>query len=212
MWLVYKHTSPSSKCYVGITSKTAEQRWGYNGNNYRKNGHHAYFVSAIDKYGWDNFNHEIILENVTESEAKYTEKYLIKWYKLHNLSYNITDGGDGTLGLTKIPWNKGLPCSEETKQKISTANKGKSSYWKGKHLSKETKIKISKSRLDKNYHPTNDWSKKEVVIYKDGIFVIKCKSVKEAALFLKVTSSYVCNCLKRNILCKKYKVSYVEIQ
>lgn len=103
-YTVYKHTSPSGKCYVGITSKTLEERWGENGRRYlyKVNNHykHAYFASAILKYGWNNFKHEIILENIGELEAKYAEKYLIKWYKLHRLSYNLTDGGDGTCGYT----------------------------------------------------------------------------------------------------------------
>lgn len=96
MYLVYRHTSPSGKVYIGITGQTASKRW-QNGRGYTKNNQ-PYFNAAIRKYGWKNFKHEIILENVSESEAKYTERYLIRWYKLHNISYNVTDGGEGMLG------------------------------------------------------------------------------------------------------------------
>lgn len=96
MYLVYQHTSPSGKVYVGITSQSVSKRW-QNGKGYTKNNQ-PYFNAAINKYGWNNFKHEIILENVLESEAKYTERYLIRWYKLHKISYNITDGGEGMLG------------------------------------------------------------------------------------------------------------------
>lgn len=96
MYLVYRHTSPSGKVYIGITSQKASKRW-QNGKGYTKNNQ-PYFNAAIKKYGWDNFKHEIILEHISELEAKYTERYLIKWYKLHNISYNITDGGEGMLG------------------------------------------------------------------------------------------------------------------
>lgn len=96
MYLVYQHTSPSGKVYVGITSQSVSKRW-QNGKGYTKNNQ-PYFNAAINKYGWNNFKHEIILENVAESEAKYTERYLIRWYKLHKISYNITDGGEGMLG------------------------------------------------------------------------------------------------------------------
>lgn len=33
-FIVYKHTSPSGKCYVGITSQAPEYRWGNNGYKY----------------------------------------------------------------------------------------------------------------------------------------------------------------------------------
>ena len=95
-WIVYRHTSPSGKTYIGITSNI-KQRWASNGRNYCT--YNSIFKKAIEKYGWDSIQHDIVLEGVSKSEAIYAEKYLIRWYKLHNLSYNITDGGEGTLGM-----------------------------------------------------------------------------------------------------------------
>lgn len=95
-WVVYRHTSPSGKVYIGITSNI-KHRWASNGKNYCT--YDSIFKKAIEKYGWDNIQHEILLEGVSKSEAIYAEKYLIRWYKLHNLSYNVTDGGEGTLGI-----------------------------------------------------------------------------------------------------------------
>ena len=208
MWTVYMHISPSNKRYIGITSRTPEKRWGHNGNNYRKTGHHKYFVAAIDKYGWDNFKHEIILTDRSESEAKYAEKYLIAWYKTHDGCYNLTDGGDGTCGFSKKPWNKGIPCTDATKIKISKANSGKMGFWKGKTLSEETRNKISKTRLEKGIKTNPEWSKKRVNVYKDAVLVNTFDSIKMIADFLQVSSSYVCDCLKKNRLCKKYKLEY----
>lgn len=108
---VYTHTSPSGKVYVGITSNI-KSRWGSNGRYYKT--YNSILKNAIEKYGWDNFKHDIILKDVSKSEADYAEKYLIKWYKLHNISYNITDGGEGKLGMHH---------SEETRRKISESNK-----------------------------------------------------------------------------------------
>lgn len=206
-WTVYMHISPSNKRYIGITSTSVNRRWGHNGYGYRRNGHHKFFVNAIDKYGWDNFEHIIVLENRSESEAKYAEKYLIKWYRTHEGCYNLTDGGDGTCGFSKTPWNKGIACSEETKNKISKANKGKESYWKGKHLSEETKQKISKTRLERKIAVTNNWSKKSIHVY-SGEFDSIFPSVKEASNFLGVSSSYVCDCLKYKRKCRKYILEY----
>ena len=94
-WTVYEHISPSGKVYVGITSNV-KRRWAANGYYYHLSD--TVFSRALKKYGWDNFTHHIVLEGISAEEAKYTEKYLIRWYKIHGMSYNITDGGDGYVG------------------------------------------------------------------------------------------------------------------
>lgn len=71
---VYIHTSPSHKYYVGITKLKPSQRWGKNGCGYKMQG----FYNAIQKYGWNNFNHEIVAEHLTEAEACDMEIALIK--------------------------------------------------------------------------------------------------------------------------------------
>ena len=66
-WCVYCHTNKTNgKKYFGITSKNPEDRWK-NGNGYCNQ---IVFWNAIQKYGWDNFKHEIIVDNITEKEAK----------------------------------------------------------------------------------------------------------------------------------------------
>ena len=104
-WIIYEHISPSGNIYVGITNRTPSIRWRANGKGYltrQKNGkcNHPYFANAILKYGWDNFQHNIIASNLGEKTAKNMEKDLIKFYKEQGKSYNITDGGDGRLGTT----------------------------------------------------------------------------------------------------------------
>ena len=138
---VYKHTSPSGKCYIGITCQNPVERWGKNGNRYfgktKKSGkfNHPYFVHAILKYGWDNFTHEILYTDLGELQAKLIERSLIRYYKNLKLSYNVTDGGDGVLGVHHEAWNKGIPTpedkkrkgfklTEEHKQKLSIKHKG----------------------------------------------------------------------------------------
>ena len=113
-YYVYKHTSPSEKVYIGITCNSINRRW-QNGYGYKRQ---EYFYRAIKKYGWDNFRHEILFENLTKEEAEQKEVELIQHYKSNQreYGYNIAIGG-----LV----NFGYRLSEETKRKISNAHKGK---------------------------------------------------------------------------------------
>ena len=108
------HISPSNKKYIGITSITVNQRWR-KGKGYKNN---QYFTKAINKYGWDNFQHIIVARNLAEDEAKWLEIALInRWNSTDTrYGYNITNGGEG---------NKGKCHSEETKNKIRDKNTGK---------------------------------------------------------------------------------------
>lgn len=56
-YCVYIHTNKiNKKSYIGITCQKPEHRWGCNGNGYAECPH---FWRAIQKYGWDNFDHKI---------------------------------------------------------------------------------------------------------------------------------------------------------
>ena len=97
LWCVYCHTNlANSKKYIGITSQNPKYRWS-NGNGYKKQ---QYFWRAIQKYGWDNFEHEIMFENLMFNDACRLEQELIKQHKTNNplYGYNATDGGAGTQG------------------------------------------------------------------------------------------------------------------
>lgn len=130
---LYVHITPNGKRYYGITKQTTNQRWR-NGKGYKNN---EYFTRAIDKYGWDNIQHIVLHEELDEDEAKELEQYMIQWYCTNNkrYGYNITSGGEGCS----------KPVSEETKQKISEALKGRPSPNKGRIVSEETRKKLSEA-------------------------------------------------------------------
>lgn len=144
-WKVYVHISPNGKRYYGITSQRPNERWG-NGKRYK---HNKYLTRAIDKYGWDNFEHIVLFDNLTEKEAKLLEQMYIALYDTKNLEYgyNETDGGDGTLG-----WKP----NNTWRKKQSDINKGQGNPNYGKHLSDEIKKKIS----EKNTNPSNETRQK----------------------------------------------------
>jgi len=139
IWCVYMHKNKiNNKVYIGITSKRPEERWGINGYNYRNQ---IVFYRAINKYGWDNFEHIIISGELTENEAKNKEIELISIYKSNcrkynnpSFGYNETDGGEGTLGRA---------VSEETKNKIRTILK---EVWKDETRREKARV-IAKDRM-----------------------------------------------------------------
>ena len=103
-YIVYMHVSPSDKRYIGITSQKPERRWK-NGIGYKSNEH---FYRAIEKYGWDNFQHIIIAKGLTKEEAEWLEIELIREWGTTNFKkgYNKSKGGES---------NKGYKHTEEWK-------------------------------------------------------------------------------------------------
>lgn len=167
---VYIHTSPHGKKYVGITSQIPEKRWGYNGRGYIDNKH---FYSAICLYGWNNFKHEIIAENLDLIEASDLESSLISKFDAINpkYGYNQTTGGNWSKPSLEVReqlrktttenWKdpvfrdkvipamqaslSGRKLSEEHKQHIKDFWYTHEHPLKGTHLSEEHKLKLSAS-------------------------------------------------------------------
>ena len=100
---VYMHIAPNGKKYIGITrQENPKKRWGSNGCGYMDN---AYFWKAIQKYGWNNFQHEILFENLTKEEAEQKEIDLIAKYQSNKaeFGYNISSGGAYNPNVTLKP-------------------------------------------------------------------------------------------------------------
>lgn len=90
---VYIHTNKiNGKVYIGITQQNLDKRW-QNGYGYKRQ---KYFYSAIKKYGWENFEHDLIEENLSKEDACKKEKELIKKYNSDNrkYGYNLSKGGE----------------------------------------------------------------------------------------------------------------------
>lgn len=106
MWIIYKHTNLiNNKIYIGQTCQNPEQRWR-NGKGYNSK---TYFAKAINKYGWDNFTHQIIEENIpTRQIANQREEYWINFYNSNDskYGYNMTTGGEGFTPQTGSYYSK----------------------------------------------------------------------------------------------------------
>lgn len=92
MWIIYKHTNKiNGKSYIGQTKKSMYERAGKNGEAYASCSE---FYGAIREYGWDNFEHTVLQENIaTQEEADTQERYWIKYYGTFKHGYNLTLGG-----------------------------------------------------------------------------------------------------------------------
>lgn len=128
------------KIYVGKTHDTKRRHKTHlyitNGNT-PTNKHLIH--RAINKYGQDNFSFQEIEKFEIEQEALDAEKFWIEFFRSDvnrfgsKYGYNLTAGGDGISGLKH---------SQQAKDKISQANKGKV-------FSAETRKRMSKSHTGK---------------------------------------------------------------
>ena len=135
-YYIYKHTNlVNRKVYIGQTMQDVKIRFA-SGHGYKNNKH---FNSAIKKYGWDNFSHEILLENLSADEATLYEGKFITEFRSsdRNFGYNKSSGGEQPS------------LNEETKKKYAERLRKMAELRKGTPMSEEQKIKISNSRKGK---------------------------------------------------------------
>lgn len=121
-YCVYELIFPNNKKYIGITKQNPSKRWG------RGSGYYGQMVyNAIQKYGWENIKHNILLFHLTKQEACLKERELISQYKTTDrlYGYNIGEGGEcGCCVSGEKHWTYNIPRPESTKQKISKSLQG----------------------------------------------------------------------------------------
>ena len=207
---VYIHKFPNGKAYVGITRQEPKVRWG-GGNGYVRN---EYMYRAIKKYGWENIEHIILFDGLSEEDACEIEKSLIKKYRTNEkeFGYNIESGGQ---------------CSnlaESTKQKLREAHIGKSA-------SEETREKMRASRnrfISENpeeykkimenmmlaVEKAAELKRKPVIQYDlDGKFLAVWNSTREAERVLGIHHSHIaecCNKLPKHNTAGGYRWEYAD--
>lgn len=189
-WKVYVHVNKTNgKRYVGITSKPKiEHRWS-NGHGYKENPH---FYSAIEKYGWDGFEHKVLLSGVSEKEAKMAERMLISIWRTQDAAYgyNMTSGGDGTPDYHP---------SAETRAKLSNARRRE-------NLSEETLCRRSEGLRgrkfsDEHKRKIGDGNSKRINMFtKDGEFIRSFRAARDAELECGISHAHISQCChgKRN--------------
>lgn len=208
-FIVYEHVNLfNNKRYIGITSQIPEVRW-QRGSGYREN---TIFFRAIKKYGWDNFEHNILYEGLSNREALEIESTLIKKYKSLGVSYNISDGYE-ELGISKripiivydtggnyvgayISIHKasielGIP---ETNITMALSNKYNITQAKGYVFLKEGDNILDK--LDKVNKRHSSARRPVIQLTKNGQILAEFNSVSDAANSLGCSTGSISNCLK----------------
>lgn len=152
MAIVYKITNNlTGKSYIGATVTKLNERWNRHTSDAMTEKDGQAIHAAIRKYGVENFTIEIIEEHPDDKyvfevlEPKYIQEY--KTYG--NDGYNMTLGGDGWLGMKhsqetkdKISKaHKGRKHTDEARKNMSEAHKGKVPWNKGKECPQISKAK-----------------------------------------------------------------------
>lgn len=153
----------NGKVYVGQTRQSLQERWQGHLDFSRRPSASTYLANAIRKYGRDAFSIEVLCESpVEELNAKEIEYIALYSANDRLKGYNMSLGGDGgqnsispevrlKISRTKKGVSHG-PCKEETKQKISAANKGRC-------RTEEQRLRIKQSR---EYGPLTDEHRKAI--------------------------------------------------
>lgn len=174
---IYKVVSPSGSVYIGQT-KDFKARLCFYRKARCKGQRHLYH--SIIKYGWDAHSCEIIHRtpsDINQSVLNAYEILYISQYRSCGVAMlNIADGGFGGAMPDHIrkaqsermkghtPWNKGMKgfrkgykMTQEHKDKISKANKGR--ILSDSELHRLRTINIGRANTDEQKAKNREWQK-----------------------------------------------------
>lgn len=158
---IYKITNKiNGKVYIGLTTVGIKKRiCSYKSNVKAKRTKGQWILSAMIKYGFENFQFDILEVVQNKNELRQREIYYIALFKSMDpdIGYNRDPGGYSASQealLKRSEKLKDKPLSEEHKKKISEGLAGHS-------VSEESKKKMSRARLGKS--PANKGRKKYII-------------------------------------------------
>ena len=154
------------KVYVGQTNNPKKRE--YEHLLEAREGSKKLLYYAIRKYGEENFLFEVI-ETCPDESANEREVFWIRHFDSFENGYNMTTGGDHFSHSEETKdkignFFRGKQLSEEHKQKLREANKGK----KPPPHSEETLRKMSESMKGKNTGPLSEEHRKKLSIAHSG--------------------------------------------
>lgn len=156
MFIVYQLVNKiNGKSYIGITKRSMACRLAQHERTARSDKPSFvkhYLHHAIRKYGWSNFEANIVEENIYSKEiALLREQYYINLFKTNINGYNLTPGGDH---LIDSDWQR-----ENQLKRVQNGTHpfvgGKIQHETGKRLWIEGKhnfIGLNEKRIEKGTH------------------------------------------------------------
>ena len=157
-WTIYMYTFPNGKRYIGKTKRTLSERQGHNFTGYENC---TILWKAIQKYGVENIQQEILFENdMLDEYASRLEQICILLFKTNcnkfinpKCGYNLTDGGEGLNG-----WHPDEDRLEVLRAQVKEFHKN----WRGGHHTDEAKRKMSKAKKGKVKGPLSEETKQKI--------------------------------------------------
>jgi len=204
---IYKITNKvNNKCYIG-SSNNVKKRLTEHKRCLRLGKHHSIKLQrAYTKYGFENFSFDIIKECNENDLLKHEQEFFILLAPEYNIlkiagsfkGYKHTDETKEVLRQKRK--NQIIsPCSEETKQKISAANKNRI-------FSNAHKVKLSEAHLGKKLTEVHRRN-----IAKHCTTKIMSEKQKKSAEVRKLNGSYLVSNSTRDKISKANSVSVIGI-
>lgn len=153
---IYKITNIiNGKCYVG-SSKNITKRWYEHKRRLRNGTHHSeYLQRSFNKYGEENFIFAVLELCEPDELLVFEQRYFdeVKPEYIILKTAGRVDGYQHTEKTKQVIREKralqiSSPCSNETKQKISDANKGR--IFTDDHKKKLSQVRIGKKFSDEH--------------------------------------------------------------
>ena len=151
---IYKYENKiNHKCYIGQSIDIERRQYNHKSSVYndKANDYNSQFHQAVRKYGFDNFNYEIIATLSPEEYSKelldQMEKFFINYYNSYTNGYNATPGGDENPNRSQIGSKNGRALLNE--EDVRYIRECYNAHIPFKIVYEEYKDKISKRGLQK---------------------------------------------------------------
>ena len=185
--LIYRFTNKSNgKVYIGLTTQTIHRRLSEHKYRFTSSDRDHKLYQALRKYGWDNFDIEVIFIVFDKTHLPEFEKLFIDEYDSFNNGYNMTSG-DALI-------------SEETRDKLRQAMIGRNITWIDKIMKTKRERGVYKSGSE------NHNAKEYLIKDSDGFYII-VNGLSEYAKSVGVDTSNLLKTLGKKKHCRGNSVA-----
>jgi group I intron endonuclease len=131
VYSIYKVTNLiNGKVYIGFTSNFPARKRLHKHNSLKNKNY--VFHNAIRKYGWNNFDWQIIYQSKDKNYilAEMEQYFINEFSSLHPIGYNMKTGGSGgnlseSARLKISQKRKGIKFSDKHIEKLRESHRGK---------------------------------------------------------------------------------------